>query len=255
MWNPLAALGRRTTLQAAAFGRDALALGEVGSRTLAAAVRAPRGAWRAALRTSVMQVYFTGVQSVPVAGFLAVLIGYGLGQLVESTGLFVVVPVLRDLLTTQVGPLVAALVIVARSAPAVAAELGNMRVGGELRMLEGFGIDPYRFLALPRLIGITVGTLALCFLATLFALVSLYVSVRDIEGIGGATFWLAIQPQQGLRVGLLGATFGVAIALVSVHQGFSLRPLSTEVPKAASRAVVKCVVLCALIDLVVSSVA
>ncbi|MEZ6014132.1 MAG: ABC transporter permease [Planctomycetota bacterium] len=255
MWNPLAALGRRTLSQAAAFADDALSLGAVFSRTLAATAHTPRGAWRLTRRTTVMQVYFTGVQGVPVAGFLAALIGYGLGQLVASSGLFVVVPPLRDLLVTQVGPLIAALVIVARSSPAVAVELGNMHVGGELRMLEGFGIDPYRFLALPRLLGITFGTVALCFLTTLFALAALYVGVREIEGVGGSLFWLAIRPEQGLHVGLLGAAFGISIALVSLHQGFSLLPFSTEVPKAASRAVVKSLVLCALVDLLVTVLA
>lgn len=252
MWNPLAALGERSLRQGAAFVSDALSLGEVLSRTIAATAGASRGALGLARRTTVMQIYFTGVQSVPVAGFLAFLIGFGFGQLVLSTGLFLLVPILRDLIVMQFGPLLAALAVVARSSPAVAVELGNMKVAGELRMLESFGIDPFRHLALPRILGITIGVAALCFIVTGIALLSMYIGIRGNPAVGGADFWLAISQQQALRIGILGLSFGAAVALVSIHQGLSLIPYYTEVPKAASRAVVKSLVACALLDAVVS---
>jgi len=255
MWNPLAALGGRAIDRASEFVHDALALGEIVSRTLVATWQTSPGARRAARRTTVMQIYFTGVQSVSVAGFLALIIGYGFGQSVTTSGLFIMVPVLRDLLVEQLGPLLAALVVVARSAPAVAVELANMKVSGELRMLEGFGVDPYRHLALPRILGITFGIAALCFIVTAIALLALFVVVRQNPQFGGVDFWLAVRPEQALRVGLLGVAFGLAVALTAIHQGLSLIPLHTEVPKAASRAVVKSVVLCALVALVVTALA
>ncbi len=255
MWNPLAALGGVALARATAFFGDTFAVGEIFSRTLTATLQASRGARRAARRTTVMQVYFTGVQSVTVAGFLALLIGVGFAEVVRSSGLFLMVPVLRDLVVEQLGPLLAALVVVARSAPAVAVELGNMKVAGELKMLEGFGVDPFRHLALPRVLGITLGVTVLCFIVTGIALLSLFLGVREDPQFGGVEFWLAIRPEQALRVAMLGTAFGMAVALVAIRQGLALAPMYTEVPKAASRAVVQSLVACALIALAVTVIA
>lgn len=252
MWNPFAALGALVLLTTWSVVHDALAAGEVLSRTFTSATRSSRGALRAAWRTTVMQVYFTGVQSLPVAGLLALLVGLGFARLVLSTQLFVMVPVLSDLILQQVGPLLAALVAVARTAPAVAVELGNMRVAGEVRMLERFGIDPFRHLAWPRVVGITVAVAALCLLVTGVALLALFIVVRDHPEFGGRDFWLDVRPAQALRIGFLGCSFGLLIALVSIHQGLALRPEVTEVPKAASLAAIKCLVYCALLDVVVT---
>ena len=147
MWNLLAvpnALGAAAARHVNASGRAAVALAEVLSRTAAGAAYAPPGGRRLVARTTVMQVYFTGVQSVPVAGFFALLVGLGFGHLVERSGFFLLVPIGQDVIVEQLGVFVAALAVVARSAPAVAVELANMKVAGELKMLEGFGVDPFR---------------------------------------------------------------------------------------------------------------
>jgi phospholipid/cholesterol/gamma-HCH transport system permease protein len=252
MWNPFAALGALVLLTAWSFVYDGLSAGEVLSRSVTAAARGSRGSWRAAWRTTVLQVYFTGVQSLPIAALLAVFVGLGLARIVSTTQLFVMVPVLSDLIVQQLGPLLAALVVVARSAPAVAVELGNMSVAGEVRMLESFGVDPFRHLAWPRVVGITIAVVALCFLVTGVALAALFFVVRHHPEFGGRDFWLDVRPRQALRIALLGASFGLLIALVSIHHGLSLRRAYTEVPKAASRAVVKSLVYCAMLDVVVT---
>jgi len=121
-------------------------------------------------------------------------------------------------------------------------------------MLEGFGISPWRHLALPRLLGIIVGTTALCYIVTAIAVFALFLVLRENPALGGTTFLVNIDPSSGARVGLLGVAYGIVIALVSLNQGMNLDPHYTEVPKAASRAVVKSIVLCALVDALLSLV-
>ncbi len=249
----LAAFGALARVRVTEAISDAGRLGEIFLRTL----RVLRGASPASLRllrrTIRMQVYFTGAQAVPVAGLLALLVGVGLGELVIANNLGFLIPLfLEKLITQHLGPLIAAIVVVARSSSAVAVELGNMRVGGELEMLESFGIDPYRHLALPRLIGIVLGTVCTGFLVTAIALFTMFAIVRNDPSIGGMDFLLGISPASGVRLFVLGVGFGLSIALVSLNQGLHLIPYYTEVPKAASRAVVKSLVLCAIVDAVVS---
>jgi phospholipid/cholesterol/gamma-HCH transport system permease protein len=203
-----------------------------------------------------MQIYFTGVQALPIAGLLSVLVGVGVGQFILMqpvlTGLIDLF--VETLIVQQLAPLIAAIVVIARTSSAVSVELGNMRVAREVEMLEAFGISPWRHLALPRLLGIVIGTTALCYLSAAIAVFALFVVVGDDPTIGGVRFLVNIDPASGARVGALGFAYGIVIALVALNQGMNLQPRYTEVPKAASRAVVKSIVLCALVDAVLSVV-
>ncbi len=248
-----ATIGAGVRVRTAEFFQDAGRLGEIFRRTLRVLRGASPGSKRLLRRTIRMQVYFTGAQAVPVAGLLALLVGVGLGELVLANNLGFLIPLfLESLITQHLGPLIAAIVVVARSSSAVAVELGNMRVGGEIEMLESFGIDPYRHLALPRLIGIVLGTVCASFIVTAIALVAMFAVVQNDPSIQGVEFLMQISPASGVRLFVLGIGFGLSIALVSLNQGLFLIPHYTEVPKAASRAVIKSLVLCAIVDAVVS---
>src|SRR5215217_1705358 len=91
------------------------------------------------------QILFTGVDALPVVSVIALLLGIivisqaatqlpkvGAGDML---GNIVVVVLIREL-----GPLLTAFVIVARSGTAITTELGNMRVGQEVTALEIMGI-------------------------------------------------------------------------------------------------------------------
>lgn len=55
----------------------------------------------------------------------------------------------------ELGPLMTAIIVAGRSGSAIAAELGTMTVGEEIDALKTMGIDPIRFLVVPRVYAIT----------------------------------------------------------------------------------------------------
>ena len=70
----------------------------------------------------------------------------------DLIGRLIVIVIVREL-----GPILTALAVVGRSGTAITAELATNTVLKEVRALEEMGIDPYRYLVLPRLIGCIVG--------------------------------------------------------------------------------------------------
>ncbi|MCB9556857.1 MAG: MlaE family lipid ABC transporter permease subunit [Deltaproteobacteria bacterium] len=55
----------------------------------------------------------------------------------------------------ELGPLMTAIIVAGRSGSAIAAELGTMVVGEEIDALQTMGIDPIRYLVVPRVFAIT----------------------------------------------------------------------------------------------------
>ena len=127
------------------------------------------------------QVYFTGWQALPIISTLAV--GAGAAMIlqagsqinliggVESIGTFMMVIVVREL-----GPLLTALIIVARSGTAVASEIGSMKVQKEVDALVSMGINPLSYIVFPRLMGGIISVICLAFYFNLIAVLGGYVS-------------------------------------------------------------------------------
>src|SRR5581483_8519537 len=86
------------------------------------------------------QVRFTGLQAVPLVGALAAAIGaVGILEFVTLlTGLAddLIGKLLVTIVIREMGPLITAVVLIARSGTAMATELGSMRLDGELDALR-----------------------------------------------------------------------------------------------------------------------
>lgn len=56
----------------------------------------------------------------------------------------------------EIGPLITAVIVIGRSASAVTAELGTMKVSEEIDALHVMGVDPVRYLVMPRVAAMTI---------------------------------------------------------------------------------------------------
>ncbi|MFC1580801.1 MlaE family ABC transporter permease, partial [Thermodesulfobacteriota bacterium] len=97
--------------------------------------------WRRSVRREfIRQCYFTGARALGFVIILALLVGIGMvfevlfwldiaGQS-DYVGRLIVL-----LLVREIAPILVALVVIGRSGAAIVAELGNMRISGQVRML------------------------------------------------------------------------------------------------------------------------
>src|SRR4051812_24904895 len=101
---------------------------------------------RTTYRSLLRQIIFTGVDAMPVVSLLALALGIVFtGQMIHLTRSFTtqadIIGILSFLITFEIGPLLTSMILIGRSASAIAVELGNMKQHGEIEALELLGIN------------------------------------------------------------------------------------------------------------------
>jgi phospholipid/cholesterol/gamma-HCH transport system permease protein len=219
------------------------------------------GAARSVMQPRVRhEINRAGVSLLPMFMFVALALGFlVIGQTVSalakvgatnylgSTMVFVIV--------RELGPLLTAVLVLARVGTANVIELGTARALGEVEALEALGIDPVHYLIVPRVIGMTLGIFSLTIYLILGALGSgyLWAFLQDVPLTPGDYFKQITEALDWLDFALLALktmAFGFFIAIVTCYHGLA-QPLRLEdVSRVAVRAVTQGVVVCVLIDAV-----
>ncbi len=151
----------------------------------------------------------------------------------------------------ELGPLITAVIFASRSGSAYAAEVGTMKVNEEIDALTTMGIDPVKFLAVPRMIS---GVLMMPLL-TMFNLLS------GIIGCGLVMLSLGFQPvtfmnriQSAASLGDLAGgmvktlVFGSMIAGIGCLKGLQTGTGASAVGDSATKAVVSGIIAVVLVD-------
>ncbi len=206
------------------------------------------------------QIHRAGIKLLPMVTFLGLALGLVIiGQTVSLltrvgavgyAGTAMVFVVVREL-----GPILAALLVLARVGTATVIELGTSRALGEVEALEALGIDPVHYLVMPRVIGLALSIFSLTVYLIITALLSgyLFAFLQDVPLQLGEYFGQlanALRWQDFVLLALKTTSFGAIIAIVTCYQGLA-QPLRIEdVAGATTRAVGQSVVACVLLDTV-----
>lgn len=197
------------------------------------------------------QVYFTGWQALPLITVLALASGtIVIMQASAKLTLFASNEMIGGLLVMiivrEVGPLLTALIVIARSGTAVASEIGGMRVNREIETLEVLGIHPLSYVVFPRLIGGVVSVVCLNFYFVVIALIGGFIVSRvalDMPfGFYCDSLARAFTVSDGLFFLTKNTIGGLIIFSLSCYQGLKVKHGPFEVPQATTRAVVDAVV-------------
>lgn len=157
----------------------------------------------------------------------------------------------------ELGPIWAAVIILARVGSAMAAELGTMAVNEEIDALRSMSIDPVRFLVMPRI-------LALIITMPLLAAVADFVGMMGGAMVAKATFGLTtdsfLQSAKGMLEfgdffsGIIKSIFfACLIGTIACDQGLHTSDGAEGVGKSTTRTVVLCVIFVLLMDLFLTS--
>ncbi|HVY26925.1 MAG TPA: ABC transporter permease [Polyangiaceae bacterium] len=199
----------------------------------------------------VTQVMFTGVQAVSLVSVIGLLIGASIiiqtnmmmpadGELI---GRVLVAVVLREL-----APLITAIVVAGRSGTAIATELGNMKVNSEVLALSSLGIDPMRFVVLPRMLACVVSVVALMIYFSIVSLTAALALGMLTSGSSLSSFQQgvagSVMPHDLVLFFAKGVGLGTIVGWLSCHFGLGVKSSPTEVPQQASRAVVNSLLGC-----------
>lgn len=203
-------------------------------------------------------IYRSGVRLLPMMSFLAIALGLVvIGQMVallsrvgatRYAGMVMVTVAVREL-----GPLITALLVLARVGTATVIELGTCRAMGEVEALEVLGIDPVHYLVAPRVIALILSIFSLTVYLILISLGSgyLFAFLQDVPLQPGDYLNQLASSMTWLDFVLLAAkscAFGSVIAIVTCYHGLAQPMRLEEIGAATTQAVVECVVACVLLD-------
>jgi phospholipid/cholesterol/gamma-HCH transport system permease protein len=196
---------------------------------------------------AISQCYYLGVQSLIIVLLTSLFTGmvislesavqavqFGVGNLVGGAVAFASV--------RELGPMLTAVVVAGRVGSAIAAEIGSMVVTEQIEALTSMGLEPTRFLVVPRLLAMIVMLPLLTIFADVVSILGGMWIAQTYAHISTDTFLASARQSVGFEDVLKGlikaVVFAVIIALVGAYQGLSTRGGAAGVGQATTGAVV-----------------
>jgi len=152
----------------------------------------------------------------------------------------------------ELGPVLTALVVGGRVGASIAAELGTMKVTEQLDALRAMGINPVRFLVVPRVAAAIIMLPIITIYADAIAVFGGYVVAVVSIGVSSHTFITAVRDFFYIRdviSGLIKAVFfGGIIGTMGCYSGFQTEGGAEGVGRATTNAVVSSCVMVLVLD-------
>jgi len=160
------------------------------------------------------------------------------------------------LILRELGAVVTALLVTSRVGAGLAAEVGSMQITEQIDALKMLGIDPVRFLAVPRFVACVVSGVLLTVIANVVCLLcAMFVSQLKL-GYTAGSFLMGmrafVQFQDMIFAMIKGAAFGAVIPVMSCFYGFRCQSGAEGVGLATTNSVVATSVSIIMIDFVLS---
>lgn len=218
---------------------------------------APELLTRRGWRRFMPQCYAIGTRSVPVLALTGMFIGIILvvqgWEQFDAAGMsYLLGGIVNISIASELGPVLAGVMLAGRVGGALTAELGTMNVTEQLLALRSMGADPIRHLAAPRFFACLVLTPLLTCYADLVGALGAWAVYVYYYGGQSAVYWSYTQQMVEywhLFTGLVKALFfGGMIGLVSCFKGFHCKPGAQGVGEACTQAFVVSFILILLLD-------
>jgi phospholipid/cholesterol/gamma-HCH transport system permease protein len=197
-----------------------------------------------------------GVNALPIIALIGLLVGLILAFQsaipMRRFGADIFVANLIGLgMLREMGPLLTAIILAGRSGSAFAAELGTMKVREEIDALSTMGLEPVRFLVLPRVLAAVSMTPLLTVFTNLFGLIGGAIVMRTL-GFPLITYVNQILSAVTVR-DLLGGlvkslAYGIVVAAIGCLRGLQTKTGASAVGQSTTSAVVSGIVLIAIVD-------
>ena len=197
-------------------------------------------------RQTLLQVWYTGVQIMPLLSLIAVglgwlLMGFGFGVLRQVGAEDLFVPVLQYGLIGEGLPLALTLIILARSSTAVTADVASQVVNGDLDVMKSHGMSVPLLITTPRILGILLSFLSIfgVFIGILVGSTFLWAPLFDISNTQIQQLWVNGFALSDFRwIGIKLTTFALLVGSIACYKGLHIRRDIRELPKASSQAVI-----------------
>ena len=248
-------VGRWTLNQLAAAARVSVLMVE----TFAWMIVAPLRGKGLRIRSAVESFVEFGVRSLPIVGMICFLVGviialqssytldkWGANRFIAT---LVAVSALREM-----APLMSAILITGRSGSAITAEIGTMKVGEEIDALEVMGLNPIKYLVVPKFLAMLLAVPCVTVIAMFIMIFGGYLASVVVVGVDSGIYidqTTRSLVEKDLVAGLVkSVSFGIAICWVGVYRGLQVEGGAEGVGRQTTASVVTAIFLIIIVDLV-----
>lgn len=188
-----------------------------------------------------------GLGAVKLVGSAAILVGLIAtfliaSQLVQFSAGAIGPTTIGWFAARELGPVVVALLVVARSAPAIAGELASMNANGEIDALRAMGLNPVKYLIAPKLAALLVAIPALTIIADGLIILGAWVGHTVFLGFSPSYFFEQFRSGFELRDVFIGLgksiIFAFVLGIITSDEGLNTERRLSAIGAAATRAVV-----------------
>jgi len=204
------------------------------------------------------QMRLLGVESMPIAAFIALFTGIVIALLASYSLTGAAVPMYligtsaEKAITMELAPVLTGLALAGRVGANIAAELGTMRVTEQVDALETLAYDPKAYLVVPRVLAGTLTFPIIVGLAMVIGVVAAWIASVQLLDLATADFVKGVRlyfQVFDVEYGIVkGASFGLAVTLAASRSGLNAQGGAAGVGQAATRAVVEGAVWVLVLD-------
>ncbi len=196
---------------------------------------------------TIIQMRRIGVNSVPLALFIAVFMGIVLALQASYTftgavPMYFVGTLVGKTIMLELGPVLTGLALAGRVGANIAAELGTMRVTEQIDALETLAYDPVSYLVVPRVLAATLMFPIIVTLVMAIGVTSGWLTAVNLLDLSTVEFVRGLKlfyRFKDIWFGLVKSmSFGLVIALIGCLKGLNVRGGAAGVGRAATEAVV-----------------
>lgn len=242
---------------------DLFALVFISLKSSLSVVRSSRRAmfWRLFKR----QIYFAGVRTLYVTGVISLLLGAllvdklgGLAQgqtFTEAYAQLYVILIVREL-----APLICGIILIGRSASAITAEIGYLKISNEFEVLRGLGIDPVFVFLVPVFFAFPLALMLMLIYFDFMSILAGYAMIWLFEPTRGFYEFLTtvlgkLTFLEMFITMLKGIVGGFFIGVVSIYFGSKVGSKFTDISRAISDATTSQLVIFFVINIMLSILA
>lgn len=210
-------------------------------------------------RETVRQCYEIGYRSLPLVAITSFIIGMVLTLQSRPTlvefGAEAWLPAMVGIsIIREIGPVITALICAGKIGSSIGAELGSMRVTEQIDAMEVSGTNPFKYIAVTRMLATTLMVPILVILGDAIALYGSYLAVNLKGGISMRLYFHQVfestEFSDAIPAFIKSFFFGFAIGLIGCYKGYFSRKGTEGVGRSANSAVVVASLLIFIIDLI-----
>lgn len=211
------------------------------------------------MRSTVEHFVEYGVNSLPIVGMICFLIGVIMAMqsayTLEKWGATILIADLVGISALrELAPLMTAILITGRNGSAITAEIGTMKVSEEIDALTVMGLNPTKYLVVPKFLAMLLAVPCVTILAMAIMIIGGFLTAVFLVGVDAQAYFEQTADAfvfKDLFSGVVKSVFfALVICWVGVYRGFQVEGGAEGVGRMTTSSVVTSIFLIIVVDLV-----